>query len=113
MIITEEMVEAAAIALFDDDEDRNDEFIAKMDRLGKTEIGDRIGRKRETWAKYDDGRSGLQDAFRRRARAALDAAAKVADIRNEVRADGGCLHCAADQGENHRPDCARPRPSHV
>ena len=27
---------------------------------------------------------------------------------NEVRADGGCLHCEADQGETHRPDCTKP-----
>lgn len=26
---------------------------------------------------------------------------------NEVRADGGCLYCEADQGETHRPGCAR------
>jgi hypothetical protein len=27
---------------------------------------------------------------------------------NAVRGDGGCLHCEADQGEEHRPHCARP-----
>lgn len=30
---------------------------------------------------------------------------------NEVRADGGCLYCAADQGETHRPGCTRPSPA--
>jgi biotin operon repressor len=28
---------------------------------------------------------------------------------NEVRADGGCLYCEADQGESHRVGCTRPR----
>lgn len=28
--------------------------------------------------------------------------------RNEVRADGGCGYCDADQGEVHRPNCQRP-----
>lgn len=29
-------------------------------------------------------------------------------MRNEVRADGGCLYCSADQGESHRPNCTKP-----
>ncbi|TAM97290.1 MAG: hypothetical protein EPN45_19510 [Rhizobiaceae bacterium] len=110
--ITTEMIEAAAIALFDDDEDRNDAFIAEMDRKGKAEIGDRLGRKREAWADYADGRHGLQDAFRRRARRALEAAAKILQTRNEVRADGGCLYGDADQGESCRPNCTKPGASH-
>jgi len=112
MIITEQMIEAAAIALFEDDEDRNDQYLALLDAEGKGDIADQIGRKRETWAKYADGRNGLQDAFRRRAKAALEAAAKAAIGRNEVRGDGGCLYCDADQGETCRPDCAKPRHSH-
>jgi hypothetical protein len=112
MIITEQMVEAAAIALFEDDEDRNDEWIAKLNAEGRGHEVDPIRYEREAWSDYADGRNGLQEAFRRRARAALGAAAKVADTRNEVRGDGGCLYCDADQGENHRPDCTRPGVSH-
>lgn len=112
MIITEQMIEAAAIALFEDDEDRNDTYLAQLDAEGKGDIADLIGRKRESWSKYANGRNGLQEAFRRRAWAALEAAAKIADGRNEVRGDGGCLYCDADAGETCRPDCAKPRVSH-
>jgi hypothetical protein len=48
MIITEEMIEAAAIALFEDDEERNDAFVAEMDARGMgvwaTELAELDGR---------------------------------------------------------------------
>lgn len=37
---------------------------------------------------------------------------KVFEKRNEVRADGGCLYCDADQGESCRPNCIKPGALH-
>lgn len=73
--ITKAEIEAAAIALFDDDEDRNLEFIAREDAAGRRAAGDTIGRERDVWSNHDG--KPVQAAFRRRARRALEAARKV------------------------------------
>ena len=65
------MVEAAAIALFDHDEDLNVAFVARCDAEGNRAPGDALGRERDRWENHDNE---LQAAFRRRALAALHAA---------------------------------------
>lgn len=69
--VTPAMVEAAAIALFDHDEDLNVAFVARCDAEGNRAPGDAMGRERDRWENHGDE---LKDAFRRRARAALTAA---------------------------------------
>lgn len=65
------MVEAAAIALFDHDEDLNVAFVAACDAEGNRAPGDAMGRERDRWENHGNE---LQAAFRRRALDALTAA---------------------------------------
>lgn len=68
---TKAMIEAAAIALFDHDEDLNVAFAARCDAEGNRGWGDAMGRERDRWENHG---AALQGAFRLRATAALTAA---------------------------------------
>lgn len=65
------LVDAVAIAIFDQDETFNLEAIAKMDAEGNTAYGDRTGRERDTWD--NPANEQCHDGYRRRAIAALEA----------------------------------------
>lgn len=69
--VTPAMIEAAAIALFDHDEDLNVAFVDRCDAEGNRAPGDAMGRERDRWENHG---VELKDAFRRRARRALSAA---------------------------------------
>lgn len=70
-----QIVEAVAIAIFDQDEIFNLEFIAKCDAEGRTAPGDAMGRERDTW---DNPRNRqCHRGYRRRAVAALTAVAAM------------------------------------
>jgi len=65
------LVEAVAIAIFDQDETFNLEAIAKMDAEGNTGYGDRTGRERDIWD--NPANEQCHDGYRRRAISALKA----------------------------------------
>lgn len=74
------MIEAAAVALFDHDEDLNVAFVARCDAEGNRAPGDAMGRERDRWENHGNE---LQSAFRRRALAALAAAYAIGDDPDE------------------------------
>ncbi|PZR89666.1 MAG: hypothetical protein DI537_20695 [Stutzerimonas stutzeri] len=74
-----QIVEAVAIALFDQDETFNLEYIAKCDAEGRTAPGDAMGRVRDTWD--NPANEQCHAGYRRRAVAALTALAALTDAR--------------------------------